>query len=366
MNKVPFIPPKLPPEIDVSELIGLLADTRDAVARFDEAVKRLPNPALIRRAFETQEAVLSSRIEGTQATLEEVLEFDAEEDLGEDTDKAQDYREIRNYRLAIDSGKELLKDQPLSENMMKRFHEILMNSVRGRHKRPGEFRDYQVHIGPPGATIEEARYIPPAHTKITELMNDLVEYLHSDEAPDRLIQVAIAHYQFEAIHPFADGNGRVGRLIIPLYLYEQGIISYPNLYISEFLETHRRDYYDTLNAVSEKDEWIPWIQFFLRAVREQATLSRKRVEKVEQLYKDLQARLPEFNSIYAPAFLEALFVKPVFNIGLIGREANIVTKKSLYGLVDKFEEAGLIVDASPGRSRNKLYVFEPLIDIIES
>lgn len=365
MAKEPFMPPLLPPNIDLSSVISLLTDARDAVARYDEAVKRLPNPALIQRAFETKEAVLSSKIEGTQATLEEVLEFDAEEVATEDNEKTKDYREIGNYRRAIDLGRGMLSARPMSENVIKDLHKILLNSVRGRNKRPGEFRDHQVHIGPPGATLEEARYVPPVHTKIPSLMSNLVNYLHRDDVSDRLVQIAVAHYQFEAIHPFGDGNGRVGRLLIPLYLYEKKITTYPNLYISEFLETHRRDYYDSLNHVSERKEWTAWIQFFLRAVREQSRLSKERVEKVEKLYKELRDSLPGFNSIYASAFLDSLFVQPVFTPLVLGKASKINNNQTLYNLVEKFSGAKLITDLTPKRERNKLYIFEPLVNILD-
>lgn len=365
MSKQPFSPPLLPPEVDLSSVIKLIADAREAVARYDEAVKQLPDPMLIRRTFETQEAVLSSKIEGTQATLEEVLELDAEEATTEENEKLRDYREISNYRKAIVYGKKLLKDKPLSENVIKELHELLLDSVRGKNKSPGEFRRHQVHIGPAGATLEEASYVPPVHTEIPSLISDLVNYLQDDKQPDRLVQTAIAHYQFEAIHPFADGNGRVGRLMIPLYLYEKGLTSQPNLYISEFLEMHRRDYYEHLNKVSEEDDWLGWISFFLRAVREQANLSRERVEKVYKLYKDLHDRLPEFNSIYASSFLEALFTQPIFSPKTIGKAANITNPKTLYNLVDKFVQAGLVMDLSPRRSRDKLYAFNILLDILD-
>lgn len=366
MPRQPFTPPPLPPDIDLSPLIKLISDARDALARYDEAVMRLPNPTIIRRAFETKEAVLSSKIEGTQATLEEVLELDVEDTHEEVSEKQRDYREIANYRRAINYGKKLLEERPLTENVIKDLHSMLLNSVRGKNKTPGEFRRHQVHIGPPGATVEEASYIPPDFIKIPELFSDLVNYMQNDDQPDRLVQAAIAHYQFEAIHPFADGNGRVGRIIIPIYLYEKKIISHPNLYISEFLEIHRRDYYEALNRVSEEDDWITWITFFLRAVREQAKISKKRVDAVDKLYKEIHEVLPEFNSIYAPNFLDAIFSSPVFTTTSIGKEASIPHSQTVYTLVKKFVEKGLVVDIAPKRSRNKIYAFEKLLDIIDA
>lgn len=366
MTRLPFTPSPLPPDIDMSGLINLISEARDAVARYDESVKRLPNPVLIRRTFETKEAVTSSRIEGTQATFEEVLEFDAEELEAENNSKQRDYREIVNYRRVIAEGKELMKDRPLDENLFKALHKGLLNSVRGRNKNPGKFRTHQVHIGPPGATVEEASYIPPVHTEIPGLITNLSNYLHRTDQPDILVQAAIMHYQFEAIHPFADGNGRVGRILIPLYLYNKKITTYPNLYISEFLEAHRRDYYERLNGVSENDDWVGWIEFFLRAVREQAKLSKERVGKVEDLYKQLHARLPEFNSIYASSLLEALFSQPTFSTQTIGKIANIQNGQTAYNLVAKFVKAGLVTELTPGKERNKFYIFEPIFEILES
>lgn len=366
MPKQPFTPPLLPPEIDLTPLIRLISDARDALARYDEAVKRLPNPEIIRRAFETKEAVLSSKIEGTQATLEEVLELDAEDTREESSEKQRDYREIANYRRAINYGKRLLEDRPLSENVIKDLHRMLLDSVRGKNKTPGEFRRHQVHIGPPGATVEEASYIPPEFLKIPALFSDLVNYIQNDDQPDRLVQAAIAHYQFEAIHPFADGNGRVGRIIIPIYLYEKKIISHPNLYISEFLEIHRRDYYEALNRVSEEGDWITWITFFLRAVREQAKISKRRVDSVDQLYKEIHDTLPQFNSIYASHFLNAIFSSPFFTSKSIEKIAEIPHSQTVYMLIKKFVEKGLVIDAAPNRSRNKIYAFNKLLDIIDA
>lgn len=366
MPRQAFTPPPLPPEVDLTPLIKLISDARDALARYDEAVKRLPNPEIIRRAFETKEAVLSSKIEGTQATLEEVLELDVEESQEETSEKQRDYREIANYRQAINHGKKLLEERPLSENVIKDLHRMLLNSVRGKNKTPGEFRRHPVHIGPPGATVEEASYIPPEHIKIPALFSDLVNYLQNDDQPDRLVQAAISHYQFEAIHPFADGNGRVGRIIIPIYLYEKKVISYPNLYISEFLEIHRRDYYEALNRVSEHEDWITWITFFLRAVREQSKISKRRVDRVNDLYKEIHDNLPQFNSIYASNFLDAIFSSPIFTTKSIEKRADIPHSQTVYMLVKKFIEKGLIVDAAPGRARNKIYAFDKLLDIIDA
>lgn len=363
--KKPFIPPKLPPKgVDYSNILEEITATREVIARYDEALKRLPNPDIIEHSFETKEAVLSSRIEGTQVTLDEVLEFDAENLKQQQTEKEKDYREVINYRKAIKKGEELLGNKPLSENLIKKLHSILLNSARGQNRAPGAFRKNKVFIGPKGADVEDAKFIPPPPQKIVELFSNLEKYLHSEKAPDPIVQIAIAHYQFEAIHPFMDGNGRVGRIIIPLFLYEKGLTSSPSIYISEYLEKHRQEYYERLRAVSNNNEWLPWIKFFLRSLREQIDITGKRVKQAENLYRDLMKRSPEFNSIYAHNFIEAIFKKPVFSAQKIKKIAGIKNNQTLYNLLEKFIEAEVVFDITPEKERNKLYVFDELMKII--
>lgn len=364
MSKKTFTPPELPPELDFTSIFPLIIKARDIVARYDEAVKRLPNPEIIQRSFETKEAVLSSKIEGTQATLEEVLMFDAENIQSEENDKEKDYKEIRNYRFAVKYGKELLQKRPLSENLIKELHKILLNSVRGRNKAPGEFRKTQVFIGPYGATIEQAVFVPPEPQLITGLFSNLEKYLHSEEVIDPLVQIAIAHYQFESIHPFMDGNGRVGRILVPLFLYEKGVTAYPNVYVSEFLEHHRDDYYALLRGVSEKGDWLSWIRFFLDAVMQQTETTLKKVTEIEKLHKSLRDRLPEFSSIYATSFLDAIFIRPRFTMKSIQEVAKVSNNQTLYTLIEKFLEKEIITDIAPERARNKIYAFTALYKII--
>lgn len=364
MIKKPYIPPFLPPEIDCSSIFQNIVKARDIIARYDEAVKRLPNPEIIQRSFETKEAVLSSKIEGTQVTLDEVLLFDAQDIKKEDSEGEKDYREIFNYRFAIKYGMELLKKRPLAENVIKDLHKILLNSVRGKNKNPGEFRKMQVFIGPYGGTINDATFVPPEPQYITGLFSNLEKYMHDKEVIDPLIQIAIVHYQFESIHPFMDGNGRVGRLLIPLFLYENKITAYPNIYISEFLETHRSVYYELLRGVSEKNEWIPWIKFFLDAVYEQTRLTLERITKIEKIYHDLKENMPKINSIYANSFLDAIFIKPTFTTNSIKKISKISNNQTLYTVIDKFLEMKIITDLTPDKTRNKIYGFPELRKVI--
>ena len=368
MDPTPFIPADLPPEIDLSEILALAVDAHDAVARYDESIKRLPEPAIVRRSFETKEAVLSSKIEGTQASLREVMEYDIRLALDSKTDKAKDYEEIHNYRLAIDIGRRWLKEEkPIAVELVKELHRVLLSSVRGQNNKPGEFRQRQVYIGQPGATIHEATYIAPPPKEVNQLMGKLLEYIQTNhKGLSVLIEAALIHYQFEAIHPFEDGNGRIGRLLVSIYLCRKGATDMPNLYISEFLEGHRREYYEALNLVSSEDDWLHWIKFFLRAVRQQATVSRERVGEIERLYNELRGNLSRFNSKYASEFLDALFKQPVFSPSRIASLARIGNQQTAYNLIRKFADANLVRQVSvAGRRGGRLFVFIPLMEIIE-
>lgn len=364
MIRKPFIPLPLPPALDYTPIFSDIIKARDIVARYDEAVKRLPNPEIIQRTFETKEAVLSSRIEGTQVTLDEVLMFDAQDTKSEESEKEKDYREVANYRVAIKQGKKLLEKRPLAENVVKELHSILLHSARGRNKAPGEFRRVQVFIGSPGATIAEAVFVPPEPQHIPGLFSNLEKYLHSETEIDSLVQIAVAHYQFEAIHPFLDGNGRVCRLLIPLFLCEKNITSYPNIYISEFLEAHRDVYYELLRNVSIKKAWIPWIRFFLEAIKAQTEVTFSRVIKIEMLYKTLKDKMPKINSVYANSFLDAIFISPTFTTKTIKDISGISNNQTLYTIIEKFVEFKIIADATPQKLRNKAYAFLDLHKII--
>jgi Fic family protein len=260
---------------------------------------------------------------------------------------------------------DLLEKRPLSENLIKDLHRILLNSVRGQNKAPGEFRRINVYIGPYGGTIEQATFVPPEPQHIPELFSNLEKYIHAEDNTDPLVRIAVAHYQFEAIHPFMDGNGRTGRLLVPLFLYEKKITSYPNIYISEFLEENRDIYYELLRNVSEKEEWVPWIKFFLDAVYEQTKITLERVARIEALYKELKDQMPKVGSIYANAFLDAIFIRPTFSAKTIQAVSKIPNNQTLYTLINKFAEQKIIHATAPGKTRNKIYIFPELRKIIK-
>lgn len=228
--------------------------------------------------------MLSSKIEGTQVTLGEVLEFEAQGHLfDESTPKKADVREVLNYRAALREAQALMSEFPLSQRLIKETHRVLMNGVRGRHKDPGEYRRMPNWIGPEGCSIEQARFVPPGADRIESAMAGWEAYIHGD-APDRLVQLAIVHAEFEAIHPFLDGNGRIGRLIIPLFLYAHGLLSQPNFYLSEYLEANREEYYDRMLAVSRGDNWTGWVAFFLRGIIAQAEANTQKVQRIPELH----------------------------------------------------------------------------------
>ena len=364
MSKKPFLPPKLPVKIDYERLIRHIAKAHRAIASLDSLLSALPNPSLLGRTLQTKEAVLSSQIEGTEASLDEVLAYEAVNDKNESETKKQDISEIINYRRALDLGIKSLETLPISENLIKKIHATLLKSGRGANKAPGEFRKVQVYIGMPGAEISEASYIPPTANEIIPLFANLEKYLNSDEEKDNLVQIAIAHYQFEAIHPFLDGNGRVGRLIISLFLYEKKLLSHPFLYLSEFFEEHRQTYYELLRNVSEQQDWENWIKFFLNALTVQAQKTEETAKSILKLHQEYREKIMELNSTYASHLLDAIFIRPIFTTSSLHKHVKIKNTQTFFSLINKFVDAGILKEADSKQKRNKVYRFEKLIKIL--
>jgi len=370
----PFNLPTLPPHIEYGELVEHIAKAHAALARLDEMLKHMGgNASALDRTFEqtffTQEAVLSSKIEGTQVTLEDVLREEGK-DLKiepENTERERDIVEVFNYRRAMRQGLAMIEGgHTLSENKVKELHRVLLRSVRGKTRAPGEFRKEQVYIAPEGTPMDEARYIPPSPVSVPALYSNFDRYLNGDNSErDPLVQIAIAHYQFEAIHPFMDGNGRVGRLLIPLFLYRRKVIARPLLYISKYFEAHRRDYYDLLADVSYKDAWIPWVRFFLHGLCEQAEEATLLGRSIIQLRNEYRGHLAEFHSTYAFNLLDAIFQYPYFTPSTIRQVSGIKNSQTVLTLISKFVTAGILKDMEPGKQRNKMYAFFPLIDLLE-
>lgn len=360
----PYTPQKLPIEdIDWGDLISLVGEANAEVARFDGLLRSIPNSKILLTPLKTQEAVLSSKIEGTQANIKEVLDYEA--DPKQETEKYDDIQEILNYRKAMDYAVEKLDDLPLSTRLIKNIHEILMQGVRGKNKKPGEFRDIQVHIGT-SRNKEEARYVPPTPNKVDDCMKNLDEYINSKEK-DILVQLAIIHAQFEVIHPFIDGNGRVGRIIMPLFLYCKDVLSEPMLYLSEYFETNRQEYYDRLLAVSQDQDWSGWIKYFLQATIEQTKKNTNKAQEIQNLYDKSKDRIVDItNSKYAIQALDALFDSPIFTTAGFKNKSNI-PKASASRILQNLENKEFIsiLQKSSGRSPNK-YVFPELFSIVHN
>lgn len=364
MVKAPFALPPLPPNVDYGPLVLDVSRANRAIGELNGLLNRFHNPDLLTSPLMTKEAVLSSRIEGTQATLEDVLKYDAEGRASQADAMERDIVEIKNYRQAMGLAIEELKTKPaICESLIKDIHFTLLDSVRGANKDRGNLRRIQVYIGLPGTPIEEARYVPPLPVELPALLSNWENFINLEEGIEPLIQIGIAHYQFEAIHPFMDGNGRIGRLLIPLFLYERHVLSHPVLYVSEYFEENRRQYYDLLNAVSGKEDWHSWLRFFLEALTIQAQKASATISEIFTLYDRLKEQVAGFSSLYAVPLLDVIFANPIISYVTIKELLGPKSQTTIYVLLSKFEEAGILVETS-GKKRNRLYEFAELLRLL--
>jgi Fic family protein len=314
MSAVKYHYDRFPPDnLDYSSLIPFIGPANAAIARYDGVLSVIPNAKILLSPLTTQEAVLSSKIEGTQATMGEVLEFEAEGDKKDySNEKRNDIQEILNYRKAINAAIEQLKTLPLCQRVILNIHKILMDSVRGQSKSPGEYRKIPNWIGPVGCTVETARYIPITADKLRAGMDQWENYIHTTPS-DRLIHLAILHAEFEALHPFLDGNGRLGRMLIPLYLHENQLIQSPNFYISAYFEANREAYYEKLLAISRDNDWTAWCQFFLTALTIQAKENQSKATGILNLYSQKKFEITDLTrSQYGIRALDWIFERPIF------------------------------------------------------
>jgi Fic family protein len=360
----PFVPHDLPLSgLDYGRLIGFVGRANAAIARYDGMLQSLVNPAILLSPLTTQEAVLSSKIEGTQATLDEVLEHEAGHEC--DEAKTQDIREIINYRTALMLARETLEARPLTLSLLLQLHKILMDSVRGRNKSPGEFRKDQNWIGPEGCTQDEATFVPPSPLQLLDHLQAWEKYVRSDDV-DPLVQTAIVHAQFEMIHPLKDGNGRIGRLLIPLYLYQKKALGTPMFYLSEYLEMYREDYYGSLQRISQHGDWNAWIAFFLTAIAEQAKGNTAKVRQTLELYKQMKAEIAEAtHSQHSIHLLDAIFDRPVFQTSDIVKRTKL-PKQTVMPLLRKLKDAGTLTTVrEAGGRRPAILAFPRLLTITE-
>lgn len=357
---------RFPPEglIDWVRLIPIIGPANAAVARYEARLLSIPNADILMSPLTTQEAVLSSKIEGTQATFGEVLEFEAADDTAQG-EKRNDIQEILNYRSALGHATRLLKSLPLSQRLITETHKVLMNGVRGRNKAPGQYRKISNWIGAPGSTIESARFIPVDADKLSDAMSTWEKYAHAN-CLDRLTQLAILHAEFEAIHPFLDGNGRLGRLLVPLFLVEKKLLSGPNFYMSAYLEAHRDLYYEKLLAVSRHDDWTGWCEFFLQGIQQQAQINEDKVRQILALYQEQKPLIAELTrSHQAIQALDWFFRKPIFKTSDFITQSKI-PQSTAKRIIKLTREHGMLKEIRPGKGRQSaILAFASLLNIAE-
>jgi Fic family protein len=359
-----FIPNPLPPAPEVTmdqEMWHLLSQADRALGRLDGATDALPNPDLFVFMYVRKEAVLSSQIEGTQASLIDVLEFESQ---ALEPNNPQDVAEVVNYISAINYGLDRLQEIPVSLRLIREIHQELMKGVRGAERNPGEFRRSQNWIGPAGCSLAEASYVPPPPHEMIQALNNLENFLHSPQPMPTLIKVGLAHAHFETIHPFLDGNGRTGRLLITFLLCEQNILQRPLLYISFYFKKYRAEYYDRLQAVRDSGNWEDWLKFFLRGVYEvaqEAAATARGIVNLKEEHRQLVLSKMGRRSGTAIALLESLYFRPIFNV----EHAEAVTNLSYpnaNSLIKDLSDIGLLEEIT-GQKRNRAFSYAPYLAV---
>lgn len=356
-----FVPNPLPPALDPSwRLSTQLSDADRRLGELSGLARNLPNPHLLIAPFIRREAVLSSRIEGTQASLSDLFIFEAAEAY----QNTSDVREVSNYVQAMEYGLARMDQFPLSLRLIREIHQRLMANVRGQHLTPGEFRTSQNWIGPAGCTLNDAVFVPPRPPEMKQALDRFEKYLHAESDLPALIRLALIHYQFEAIHPFLDGNGRVGRLLIPLLLCRDGSLPEPYLYLSAFFEQHRDEYYRLLLSVSQTGDWSSWIDYFLRGVTEQATDAIRRTNELLGLWREYRARFEGARSSALPLQLvDLLFRSPVITVTRVAAALDVTHRSAAFN-VKKLCQSGILQEGN-NRKRNKLYVARAILEIAD-
>jgi len=362
-----FIPKDLPPnpviEID-DEMQGLLSRADRALGRLDGSIQTLPNPNLFMMMYVRKEAVLSSQIEGTQASINDLLK--AEVDI-HDITTPKDVSEVINYVKAMNYGLQRLNDLPLSIRLIREIHKHLLEGVRGYKLQPGELRTSQNWIGASGSGLDSASYIPPPHHIVPDALGKLELFLHANDHIPPLIKIGLAHAQFETIHPFLDGNGRVGRLLITLLLTERNLLLKPVLYISHYFKAHQQEYYARLQNTRVAGDWESWLKFFLKGVyevSEQATETARNIVELRERHRLIIS--DKFGSAAGNAnkILELLYERPTIGIQSV-KEKMDISRQSIYPLIEKFVEHNILVEIT-GKSRNKKYRYFDYIDLFSN
>ena len=356
-----FVPRDLPPEPSVKfdeEMLALLSEADRKLGRLDGVTQILPNPELFVAMYVQKEAVLSSQIEGTQASLTDVLEINTKDE------KREDVGEVVNYVGAMNYGLERLKSFPLCLRLIKEIHVQLLKNGRGSSRNPGEFRKTQNWIGPAGSTLMNARFVPPTVPDMERALDNLENFIYMDDNIPVLVKIALIHAQFESIHPFLDGNGRMGRLLITFWLCYKGILSQPLLYLSYYFKKNRLEYYDRLMAVREKGDWEGWIKFFLRGVAMTADEATSTAKEIIHLKSKCEGMLgaQNYNSPYY-TLLDSIFIHPIITVNDVA-EVLKVTYPTASRIVENFCGLNILYDIKPDQKRNKRYAFSEYMAIL--
>lgn len=359
-----FIPRPLEPGILRMDgpLTRLLAEAAGALGRLDGAATILPNPDLFVAMYSLKEALLSSQIEGTQASLVDVLQYESEGNGNAERGRRRhEIQEVVNHQKAIHHGLERIRELPISKRLLREIHQVLMSGVRGERRRPGEFRRTQNWVGPPESTIEEATYVPPPVPHMHRALDELEKYIHDDTESHVLIKSGLVHYQFETIHPFEDGNGRMGRLLITFLLAREGVLRRPLLYLSVYLREYKRDYYELLNRVRREGDYESWIRFFLRGVRDVSQEATETAREIREMrHEHLSLVRARVASGHAPRLLERLLEDPAVTANEAAEKLG-VSYPTANKLISEFEDLDLLKEIT-GRRRYRVFLYEPYVE----
>jgi Fic family protein len=361
-----FVPAAMPPNPPLRlepELWKLLSRADQAIARLDGAAQTLPNPDLFVAMYVRQEAVLSSQIEGTQSTLEDVLAYELTPGA---LHVPQDVPDVVNYVAAMNYGLRRLESLPLSLRLVREIHEKLLAGVRGSDRQPGQFRNSQVFIGEEHATLRSATFVPPPVSEMQRALDNFELFLHDRESFPDLIHCGLVHAQFETIHPFLDGNGRVGRLLVTFLLVERGVLTRPLLYLSYFLKRHRSEYYARLMATREDGDFEGWLKFFLRGVEETAAEATETARAIIDLREKHRQMIHDAGlGLNGLTLLDALFNFPIVNVNLVKTTIGVRSFGTANELVNEFQRMGLLNEET-GRSRNRIYTYRPYVRLFSA
>jgi Fic family protein len=360
-----FVPAPLPPKINWSpNLVSLLGEAERTLGELSWIGQSFPEPHVMVRAFVRQEAVMSSRIEGTRASLDDVYQYEA--DQLSFLEPNSDVREVHNYVTALDHGITRLDSLPVSLRLIRELHERLMEGVRGDIWTPGEFRQSQNWIGAAGSTLETAAYVPPPVDEMTGALGKLEQFIHAPSDLPPIVRAGLIHYQFEAIHPFLDGNGRVGRLLILLLLCQWKLLPQPLLYLSGYFEKNRNEYYNLLLAVSQRGRWDEWLSFFLTGIRDQSRVTTRCVQGLQTLReKYYQLHTDKRDGVRLNKLVDYLLGRPIVTIKQVQADLGLTDYKISQRYIAKLQDEGILREMT-GKSRNRLFRADEILKVIES